>query len=146
MPAPKGNNQGRKFSATIQPTKRGRKKSLYSEFVKEFKMRGKNNEISKEDTIRLLRYILNCSRAEFEQMGRNKHLPIHILSQIQAIAAEIKQGKTDTVDKIFDLVYGKAPHVMQVTGVQGSSLIPDIPISRLEYEELLNELQYGLDK
>lgn len=100
-------------------------------------------DISKEDTVRLLRHILNCSKAELELIARNHDLPILILSQIQAIVSEIKNGKTDTVDKLFDRIYGKTPTTMEVTGAQGSPLIPETPMSRQEYQDMLTKLKCG---
>ena len=142
MGAPRGNKNGRLFSKTRQPGKRpGRKPSLINEFVKEFNMEDESRQISREDANKLLWHMMCCNKTDFEAMSRNTDLPISILSQIFAIAEDLKNKRTNTVDKIWDRLYGKSPLKVELSGPQGIPLIPKGPMSRKDYEKLLDELE-----
>ena len=142
MGAPKGNKNGRLFSKARQPGKRpGRKKSLINEFIKDFNLVDGSRQISREDANKLLWHILCCNKADFEAMSRNSDLPISLLSQIRAIAEDLKNGKTNTVDKIWDAIWGKSFQTMELTGAKSLPLIPAGPMSRKGYLKLLEDIQ-----
>jgi len=142
MGAPKGNKNGRLFSKTRQPGKRpGRKSSMMNEFIKDFNLEDESRQISHEDANKLLWHILGCNKANFEAMFRNTDLPISILTQMIAIADDMKNKKCDTVNKIWDRIFGKSLQTMELTGAKSLPLIPAGPMSRMGYKELLVELQ-----
>lgn len=138
-----GNKLGRLFTTVNQPRSRGRKPSRINQFIKAFSLDDPDRRISKEDAYKLMAHILSCSKAELETMARNPDLPISIVSQIKAIITELSLGKTDTVDKIFDRLYGKSTQPMELTGSQGTTLIPGEPMTRKEYETLLASMKGG---
>ena len=143
MPAPKGNKNGKRFSATRQPKNPGRKPSRMNEFIKAFNLEDESRQISREDATKLLVHLLGCNKAQLELMARNQDLPVSIVCQILAIVDDIANKKTDTVDKIADRLYGKSMQPLELTGAQGSPLIPTAPMSRKGYEALLNKLKCG---
>lgn len=143
MAAKKGNKTGRQFSKTHQPAKQGRKPTRMSEFIKAFKMDDESRAISKEDAVKLLTHLLSCSKPQLEIMARNPDLPVAIVCQIKAIITDMANGVTSTVDRIFDRVWGKATTPIEMTGANGTQLIPDRPMSRKDYEKLLNDLKCG---
>lgn len=113
------------------------------EFIKAFNMDDSTRAISREDAYKLMSHLLSCSKTQLEAMARNPDLPISIVCQIKAIVTDMANGKTDTVDKLFDRLYGKSMQPMEITGGEGMPLIPDKPMSRKEYEKLLNRLKCG---
>lgn len=141
MAAKKGNNYGRQFSNTNQPRSNGRKSSRLNEFADAFSLNDDDKRISNEDMFKLLKHLLSCSMADIEVMARHPDLPIAILNLIKAIMNDLSQAKTNTVDKLFDRVYGKTPMQMERKVVKGLPLIPSRPMSRLDYQKLLEELQ-----
>ena len=143
MAAHKGNKTGRQFTSARQPKNPGRKRTRINEFVKAFNLEDESRQISREDANKLLMHLLSCNKTEFEAMSRNADLPISILSQIIAIAEDLKNKKTDTVDKISDRLYGKSVQPMELTGAGGKPLVPSGPMSRKAYEELLTKLKCG---
>lgn len=114
-----------------------------TEFIKAFSIEDPKRTISREDAFKLMGHLLSCNKAELETMARNPDLPISIVCQIKAIVTDMSLGKTDTVDKIFDRLYGKSTQPMELTGAQGTPLIPDKPMTRKEYESLLNKMKCG---
>jgi len=139
----KGNKRGKKFSAANQPAVRGRKPSRMSEFIKSFNLEDPDRAISKEDAYKLLKHILFCNKSQLEAMARNSDLPVAIVCQIKAIVTDIANGRTETVDKLFDRLYGKSMQPVELSGVSGRPLISNTPMSRKAYEELYNRLISG---
>jgi len=136
----KGNNQGNRFTRDKQPKNPGRKPSRFEQLVAAFRLEDTTRQISKADVLRLMAYLLSCTKTEIEVMLRNPELPFAIVGQIRAMITDVQNGKTDTIDKIFDRVYGKATTPMEITGAGGSPLIPDKPMSRKDYVKLLNDM------
>lgn len=144
MAAKKGNNTGRQFSKTIQPGKRvGRKSSLMEAFIHAMKLDDQDQDLSKEDATKLLRYILLCNKAQLEAVARNTDLPIAVLGQIKAIVSDMAAGRTDAIDKIWDKIFGKTTTPIELTGPNGMDLILQGPMSRRDYESLYKKLKCG---
>lgn len=142
MAALLGNDYGKRFSATNQPhIKGGRKPSRITTLIKIFGMEDQSQAISKDDAYKLMAHLLSCSKTQLEAMARNPDLPISIVCQIKAIITDLSYGRTDTVDRLFDRLYGKSMVSMEITGAQGIPLIPDKPMSRIAYQKLLSKLQ-----
>lgn len=116
---------GKRFSKDRQPVKNGRKPTRMAEFIKAFGMDNDNRKISKEDAYKLLTHLLSCSKTELQAMGNNPDLPVSIICQIKAIVTDIENGRTDTVDKLFDRLYAKE----QTTVVSVDSKRASIKIS-----------------
>jgi len=139
----KGNKKGNRFSKSNQPKHPGRKPNRMNDLVKAFQMDDDTRAISKEDSYRLLTHLLSCSKSQLEAMARNPDLPIAILTQIKAIITDLADGSTSTVDRLFDRLYGRSMQPMEITGAKGNPIIPDKPMSRKAYEQLLIKLQCG---
>jgi len=143
MPLKKGNKLGNRFSKTNQPSKNGRKPSRMNLLFSAFKVEDETRSVGKEDIFKLMAYILGCTKGEIETMLRNPELPFSVACQIRAIITDVQNGKTDTIDRIFDRVYGKATTPMELTGAKGVQLIPDEAMSRRDFEKLLSDLKCG---
>ena len=145
MGSPKGKTNGRKFSKDYQPAKNGRKPGSrrMEAFVHAMKLDDEDQELSREDATRLLRHILLCNKAQLEAIARNADLPIAIIAQIKGITTDLANGKTDVVDKIWDKIFGKTVTPLEITGANGTDLIPKEPMSRKDYEALYKKLKCG---
>lgn len=143
MALQKGHKIGNRFSRENQPRNPGRKPSRLNEFSKAFNLIDEDRKISKEDTFKLLEYLLSCSKADIEKMLRNPDLPIAIICQIKAIVDDLSRGKCETVFKLYDRLYGKTIQSMELPTSKEIPNIPKGPFSRLEYMKLLKKLQAG---
>jgi len=143
MAAHKGNKHGRQFSASCQPKNKRGSSSRFSQMIKAFQMDDESRTITKDDSYRLMTHLLMASKSQLEAMARNPDLPIAILTQIKAIITDLADGNTSTVDRLFDRLYGRSMQPMEIAGAKGIPLIPDKPMSRKAYEQLLNKLQCG---
>lgn len=111
-----GNKAGRQFTSTHQPRKAGRKRGLFKQLAnivdKELHL-----ELSKEDYIKLQRWILERNKAELLKINQNPETPMFISVLITAILADLESGKYDTIDKTFDRIFGRSVQTLQIDQV-----------------------------
>jgi len=136
-----GNSRGKKFTKENQPTIRGRKLSRINEFKRSFDMDNPEREISHEDATKLMTHILFCNRSQLEAMCKNADLPIFLLCLIKGILTDTANGQTNTVERLFDRLFGRSMQPIELTGANRTPLFPSGPMSRKAYEAMLVELQ-----
>ena len=111
-----GNKVGRQFSAIHQPRHSGRKPALFKQLTtlvdKEVKL-----ELSKEDFNRLQRWLLERTKDELLTICRNPETPVFIMVLILSMLADLKNGKFNTIERIFDRVFGRSVQPTQVNQV-----------------------------
>lgn len=93
-----------------------------------------NMQLSKTDTANLLTCLLTCNEQQINAIYKNNKVPIAIKIVIKRLLDDLKCGSMDTVEKLWDRVFGKANMVVNLpeqTQVQG--IIPNTPISREAY-------------
>jgi hypothetical protein len=139
----KGNKIGPRFSKTNQPKNPGRKPSRINQLIRTLKVEDEEEKLSKEDAAKLLGYILGCTKTQIEAMLRNPDVPFAITCQIRGMITDAQNGSTKTINEIMDRIWGKSLQPIEMTGPAGIPLIPDTPMSRKEYEELLNKMTCG---
>lgn len=137
----KGNKRGKKFSRDCQPAIRGRKLTRMNELKKAFNLEDPARAISHEDATKLMTHILMCNRSQLEAMIKNTDLPIFLLCLIKGILTDTANGQTNTVERLFDRLFGRSMQPVEITGANRTPLIPSKPMSRKSYEAMLNELQ-----
>lgn len=99
-----------------------------------------NVQLSKNDTSNLLACLLTCNEAQLDALYTNKKIPVAIKIIIKRILEDVKNGSTDTVERLWEKLFGKTglntPEAAAANGSAGealSTLIPDGPISREAY-------------
>jgi hypothetical protein len=132
----KGNKIGHRFTNTDQPPKEkvGRKPALYKQLLA---VTGKkvNFELSKEDYLKIIRYLMERSKDELTLIFKDSKTPIFICNIIGALFADTKYGRTTTVEALFDRLFGKALIVTENTVKEAD------PLDGATEEELLQEIQ-----
>lgn len=93
-------------------------------------------QLSKTDTANLLACLLTCNEAQLIALQANKKVPIVIKTVIKRLLEDMKLGNIDTVERIWDRVFGKGAMQLvapdqSMTTMQG--IIPNTPISREAY-------------
>ncbi len=141
MTLQKGHKIGNRFSRENQPRNPGRKLSRLNEFSNAFNLIDEDRKISKEDTFKLLEYLLSCSKTDIEIIVRDPDLPISMICLIKAIVDDLSRGKCETVFKLYDRLYGKTIQAVELPTSQGVPNIPKGPMGRMDYVRLLDELQ-----
>lgn len=143
----KGNTLGNRFSSENQPRrKNGRKPSLYKQLKR---MTGKKVgfELEKDDFFNIIRFLMEQDSETLEQLvvvkdpvtGKktmNPKTPVWVVSIVSAINSDAKYGRTNTVEMVFDRVFGKA--VQPLTGeIRNEPGTGCLDLSRLTTEELM---------
>ena len=146
MGCEKGNTLGNRFTSENQPKKNGRRPSLYKQLKK---LTGKTVgfELDKEDYYSIIRFLMEQDSETLEKLivtvdpatGKkimNPKTPIWVVSICSAINADAKYGRTNTVEMVFDRVFGKA--VQPVTGdIRNELGTGGLDLSKLSTDELL---------
>lgn len=129
-----------RFTSENQPKNRGRKPSVYK-YIKSLTGKKIDPEMSREDYYKVIRFLMEASPEELENLVKlpdgapNKKTPVWVLNIVSAINADIRYGRTSTVEMLFDRIFGKATQV--VDGTVEASVTNTIDLSVLSVEELL---------
>jgi len=102
--------KGKQFSKTYKPANTGRRKSYLKEFVDE-------DRVSLADLkIILENLLLDHSFGDLEKIlaRGQKTLPAAIAGYIKAMTVDLKKGKRDAIDALFNRVYGMPTQVNKV--------------------------------
>ena len=92
-------------------------------------------QLSKQDTANLLACLLTCNEAQLTALYNNKRIPIVIKTVIKRLLEDTKLGNIETVEKLWDRVFGKGPMQLNLPETQQleTGIIPNMPISREAY-------------
>lgn len=90
-------------------------------------------QLTKADTQNLLACILTCNETQLTALEKNAKIPIAIKTIIKRIKEDAKVGDTDTIERLWDRLFGKSLAQDMPTTSQGSALLPDRPVSREAY-------------
>lgn len=92
-------------------------------------------QLSKQDTANLLACLLTCNEAQLNALYNNKKIPIVIKTIIKRLLEDTKLGSIETVEKLWDRVFGKGPMQLSLPESQQleTGIIPSMPISREAY-------------
>ena len=120
---------------------KGRPKSRVSEF--RVKIMGKAGAkkfygISATEWYELL---LTADLSELKALAAEETTPALAKTYARAIIADMNAGKTSTIDRISEKLYGKAIQRVEHTGADGSDLIPARTLTKDEARELFSELE-----
>ncbi len=131
----------------------GRKPSVYK-YIKDITGKKVAPEMSKEDYYKVIRFLMESTPETLEGLVKNKDgtpnkkTPVWVLNVVSAINADIRYGRTYTVDSLFDRVFGKPTQQIesevnaQVTNnsMDLSALTTD---ELLQYNSLLEKIKAG---
>lgn len=134
----KGNKYGNRFTSENQPKGAGRKPSIFK-FIKKQTGTTVAPEMSKEDYIKVIRFLMERSASELEPLVKgadgkvNSNTPIWVVNVISAIHSDIRYGRTSTVEMLFDRVFGKSTQSIEAD----VEVTNTVDLSALSTEELM---------
>lgn len=118
----KGNTLGNRFSSTNQPKKNGRKPKMYKQ-LKEMIGKAVGYTLEQEDYYNIIRFLMEQDLETLEgfiktkdEKGKavlNPKVPIWVINIVTAINTDVRYGRTNTVEMLFDRVFGKAVQPVQ---------------------------------
>lgn len=94
--------------------------------------------LSKTDTANLLACLMTCNETQLQALLSNDKMPLALKAIIRRIIFDAQNGQTDTIERLWDRLFGKGPMSLDATPISGGApvangLIPDQPISREAY-------------
>lgn len=113
----------------------GRKKSIAKQFMKELGVE-LDIIISREDSLKIMQAIMSCNLSQLADIENNENCPVSILTFISSIRADIKHGRTQTLEMLWDKVYGKNVQSVMVTTNTDLPLNEGQRITREQYLKL----------
>lgn len=94
--------------------------------------------LSKTETFDIIDIIVNCNPVELEMLRNNPHLPVTLCTIIASIQADMKWGRTNTIEMLWDRVLGRP---VKTDGDAKLGVLPDTPVSRETYAKLLEKFK-----
>lgn len=85
--------------------------------------------------------IITLNFSELKALEQNDSTPTLVKNYIRAIVTDMQNGRTYTVDKIVERLYGKTVQRIEHTGADGSDLLPARTLTKDEAKELLEDLE-----
>lgn len=92
-------------------------------------------QLTKQDTANLLACLLTCNEAQLAALYNNKKIPIVIKTVIKRLQDDAKLGNIETVEKLWDRVFGKGQMQLNLPEQQQlqTGIVPNVPVSREAY-------------
>ncbi len=131
-----GNVVGVRFSATRQPKKAGRKPTLYKQLFKTSSRRVEV-ELSKEDYYKVIRYLMERTPGELKRIAKDENIPVWVSNIISAIFMDVKAGRINTLNTVFDRLFGKPTQIIEGKIESTVNHNIEVDLSILTTEELL---------
>ena len=94
-----------------------------------------NIQLSKQDTSNLLACLLTCNDLQLAALLNNRKIPVVIKAVIKRLQEDAKYGNIETIERLWDRIFGKNTMSPDLPGQNGSQTgpIPDMPVSREAY-------------
>lgn len=93
-----------------------------------------NLQLTKTDTANLLACLLTCNEQQLNAISANPKVPVAIKIIIKRLKEDILLGNIETVEKLWDRVFGKAAMSLELPQqATAAGIIPNTPISREAY-------------
>lgn len=103
-------------------------------------------QLTKQDTQNLLACLLTCNETQLKALMSNAKVPIVIKTVIKRLLDDVKVGSIDTIEKLWDRIFGKTGLVQAIPEAQAQmtqGLIPNVPVSREAYIVIRDTLMQG---
>lgn len=105
---------GKKFSKDYQPANR-RKASLFKMLADVIGEQEMEVSFTKEDFYKCYQYLIELTKDELKGIISNPMTPIWMISVASAIVTDAKSGSSQTIEKMFDRLFGRAAQSTDIT-------------------------------
>lgn len=124
---------------------KGRKKKTVDEVVMatlKLKSRKELQEgLSKTDVDNWEETLMSASSDVITIFAQSTEIPVYARAIARAIATDLKNGKTTTLDRLRDRRFGKVSQRLELTGKDGADLVAPRRLTKDEAKELLNTME-----
>ena len=143
MPHPE-NLKGHEFKPGQSGNPKGRPKGttrkIIIECLKYKKAKELQEGMTKRDVDEWEEYLMSATSDEITIFAQDPKIPVYARAIARAIATDLKNGKTTTLDRLRDRRFGKISQRVELTGKDGSDLVPARRLSPDEAKELFKSM------
>lgn len=100
----------------------------------------KSEGLTADEINTIERKVLEVGLPDLQLLAKDGGSPAYLKNLCMAIIIDMKNGKTDTVDKLRERQYGKAKQQIEVTGKDGAPLMQQ-PLTQQQAKELIENLE-----
>lgn len=122
----------------------GRPKSIVKELVKTFASKKRIRQLTNMNTDSINdteKKMLVLTVSELTALAKADSTNAYIKTLALAIITDMKNGKTDTIDKLRERQYGKTVQRIEVTGRDGEPIQTQRQLSMSEAKDFINKLE-----
>ena len=125
-------------------SKKVRERNRINNFVKKIIGRSKviqDQDMTKNEIDSIEQKMLAVSLSEAQLLAKADNSPLYMKNLAMAIIIDMKNGKTDTVDKLRERQYGKTVQRLEVTGKDGQPINMQNTMTQMEAKDFIKKLE-----
>ncbi len=125
-------------------SKKVRERNRINNFVKKIIGRSKviqDQDMTKNEIDSIEQKMLAVSLSEAQLLAKADNSPLYMKNLAMAIIIDMKNGKTDTVDKLRERQYGKTVQRLEVTGKDGQPINMQKTMTQTEAKDYIKKLE-----
>lgn len=124
---------------------KGRKKKTVDEImVATLKLKSRKElqeGLSKTDVDNWEETLMSASSDVITILAQDASIPVYARAIARAIATDLKNGKTTTLDRLRDRRFGKLSQRVELTGKDGAELVQPRRLTKEEAKELIQNME-----
>lgn len=148
-PAQLANIENHKFKPGQSGNPRGgsqrqRERNRVNKFIKSIIGRSKvipDQGMTKNEIDAIEQKVISISLSEAQLLSKSDDAPMYLKNLCIAIILDMKNGRTDTIDKLRERQYGKAVQRIEVTGKDGSPIQTQRQMTQSEAKDFIKKLE-----
>jgi hypothetical protein len=148
-PAQLANIEGHKFKPGQSGNPRGgsqrqRERNRINKFIKQIIGRSKvipDQGMTKYEIDSIEQKMLSVTLSEAQVLAKADDSPLYMKNLAMAIMLDMKNGKTDTIDKLRERQYGKTAQRIEITGKDGQPIQTQKQLSQTEAKDFIKKLE-----
>jgi hypothetical protein len=139
------NIEAHKFVKGQSGNPKGRPKNRVLALLKQIVSKGRsikqNSDLTVEEINTCERMVLCLNISDLQLLAKLDSTNAYLKSLCMAIIFDMKNGRTNTVERLRDRQYGKEVQHIELTGANGTPLVPEKNMTPEEAKQLLKELE-----
>lgn len=100
----------------------------------------KSEGLTIEEINTIEKKVLEVKMSDLQVMAKSADCPAYLKTLCMAILIDMKNGKSDTIDKLRDRQYGKVKQQIEITGKDDAPLMQQ-PLTQQQAKELIERLE-----